>query len=158
MQPSDPSLADAPDVPVCALSRRGFVGAAAGLVLVGCGPGNKWKTKAVAAKDGTVELALKDFPELATPGGMAAVVPAGMRKPVIVMRLEGDQFRVMSSRCPHLGCVVRWDNGKQLLVCPCHGSEFTDDGKVTKGPAKQGLEIYPSELWGAKLRFSVRES
>ncbi len=156
MDPSDRHRRATPDVPLCALSRRGFVGAAAGTVLFGCG-GGKWKTKPVPATEGTVELELKDFPELATAGGMAAVLPAGMRKPVIVMRLEGDQFRVLSSRCPHIGCVVRWDNEKQLLRCPCHGSEFADDGKLIKGPAKQGLQVYPNELWGAKVRFSVRE-
>ena len=142
-------------VPACALTRRRFVGASAGLVLVGCGP-QKMKTKAVPAADnGIVEVEVSKIVELATPGGMVAVQPGGSRKPLIVMRLEGDHFRVLSSKCTHLGCTVRWDNEEQQLRCPCHGSRFSDDGKVTHGPAKQPLKEYPTQLWGTKLRIAV---
>ncbi|HWA07446.1 MAG TPA: Rieske 2Fe-2S domain-containing protein, partial [Ignavibacteria bacterium] len=28
------------------------------------------------------------------------------------------------------------------FVCPCHGSEYTIDGKVTQGPAKDNLKTF----------------
>jgi cytochrome b6-f complex iron-sulfur subunit len=144
-------------VPVCALTRRRFVGASAGLVLAGCGPASMPAQKVPAVKDGILEFEIGKIVELATPGGMAAVQPEGARKPLIIMRLEGGQFRVLSSRCPHLGCTVRWDNEVQALRCPCHNSRFSDDGKVTKGPAKQPLREYPSQLAGTTLQIAIRD-
>jgi Rieske Fe-S protein len=71
------------------------------------------------------------------------------------MRLEHDTFRVMSLRCTHLGCTVRWDNDAQVLRCPCHGSRFADDGRPVQGPAKRSLTVYPSQLLGTKLMFKT---
>lgn len=147
-KPTDPGLHD---VDATQLTRRDLMGAATGIVLCGCaGNAEKWNTKEVVAADGVVELDIADHPELATPGGMVAVEPDGAKKPVLVMRLENDRFRVMSLRCPHLGCVVRWDTQMQDLVCPCHGSRFSDQGAVTKGPAKSGLHQMRSQLVGMK--------
>jgi Rieske Fe-S protein len=50
---------------------------------------------------------------------------------------------------------VRWDNDAQELRCPCHGSRFDDRGTPTKGPAKQGLSLYRSELEVSVVRFWV---
>lgn len=144
-------------VPACALTRRRFVGASATLMIAGCGPESMPTQKVPAAKDGVVEFELGKVAALATAGGMVAIQPEGARKPLIVMRLESQQFRVLSSKCPHLGCTVRWDNEEQLLRCPCHGSRFGDDGKVQRGPAKQPLREYPNQLAGTVLQIAVRD-
>lgn len=139
------------------LARRAFVGGGVGLVLVGCaGSAARWDPKGVSVGEGgLVELKLKDYAALITPGGMVAVRPATLRKPVLVQRLESDQVRVLSLQCTHLGCTVRWDDDAQLLVCPCHGSRFDDRGSVLEGPAKQALSVYRSELDGSTVRFWV---
>jgi len=142
-------------VPACALTRRGFVGAsAAGLLVMGCAGANKMKTAPSKQEGDIVEVEIDKVAELGTPGGMVAVEPKGM-KPVLVMRLENQQFRAMSMKCTHIGCTVRWDNEEQLLRCPCHGSRFKDDGSVTKGPAKRALAQYPTQLLGTKLQINV---
>ncbi len=156
---------DAYDVGATQLTRRDLMGAAAGIALTGCaGQAEKWEPAEVAATDGVVEIDIADHPELATPGGMVALKPDGAKKPVLVMRVENDQFRVMSLRCPHLGCVVRWDTATQELVCPCHGSRFADTGQVSKGPAKSSLKQMRSQFQGmsgatggTKLRFVYEE-
>ena len=148
-----PSLREdaTPDVGATQLTRRDLMGAAAGVVVCGCaGKAEKWATTDVEAKEGVVELDIADYPELATPGGMVAVKPKSAKKPILVMRVENDQFRVMSLRCPHLGCVVRWNAEMQDLVCPCHGSRFGDTGNVTKGPAKVALKQMRNQLVGMK--------
>ena len=138
------------------VTRRMMLGATAGLVLVGCSKSTKkWETKKVESNSGVVEIDTKDYPELATPGGMLAMKPSDAKRPVLVMRIEHNQFRVMSLKCPHLGCTVRWDNEEQLLRCPCHGSRFKDNGEVSKGPAKNSLTQYPAETAGTRLRFKV---
>jgi Rieske Fe-S protein len=140
------------------LARRAFVGGGLGLVLAGCaGSAEKWEVKPVSVGEGgLVELELKEHPALITPGGMVALQPATLRKPVLVQRLEADQVRVLSLQCTHLGCTVRWDNDAQELRCPCHGSRFDDRGTPTKGPAKQGLGLYQSQLEGTVVRFWVK--
>lgn len=46
----------------------------------------------------------------------------------------------VSPICTHLRCVVAFDAEQTGWRCPCHGSRFTVDGKVLRGPAKQPLE------------------
>jgi Rieske Fe-S protein len=142
------------------LARRTFMGGGVGLVLTGCASSAKpWEATAVSVSEsGLVELDLKDHPELLVPGGLLALRPGKARKPVLVQRLEHDQVRVLSLRCPHLGCTVRWDNDAQVLRCPCHGSRFDDRGSVLKGPSKQALPVYRSQLVGNTLSFQFSPS
>ncbi|HYC63419.1 MAG TPA: Rieske 2Fe-2S domain-containing protein, partial [Reyranellaceae bacterium] len=44
-----------------------------------------------------------------------------------------------SAVCPHVGCVVAWNNFEKCWDCPCHGSQFTPEGHVINGPAKVDL-------------------
>ena len=46
-------------------------------------------------------------------------------------------FSAITSVCTHLGCIVtKADNG---FSCPCHGSQFSAEGKVIGGPAPRAL-------------------
>ena len=38
-------------------------------------------------------------------------------------------------RCPHLGCALKYNKYEHSWDCPCHGSRFTEDGKVIDNPA-----------------------
>lgn len=55
-------------------------------------------------------------------------------------------FQALSAICPHLGCVVNWDAGRSLYLCPCHGSKFNTKGEVMAGPAPKPLEWYKIAL------------
>lgn len=37
--------------------------------------------------------------------------------------------------CPHLKCYLHFNSYQKTWDCPCHGSRFSIDGKVIKGPA-----------------------
>jgi nitrite reductase/ring-hydroxylating ferredoxin subunit len=37
--------------------------------------------------------------------------------------------------CTHLGCVVPWNSAENKFICPCHGSQYNNQGKVVRGPA-----------------------
>lgn len=37
--------------------------------------------------------------------------------------------------CTHLGCVVPWNAAENKFACPCHGSQYNNQGKVVRGPA-----------------------
>lgn len=43
-------------------------------------------------------------------------------------------------RCPHLGCALKWNAPEHSWDCPCHGSRFTDTGKLLDNPATDELK------------------
>jgi cytochrome b6-f complex iron-sulfur subunit len=63
-----------------------------------------------------------------------AFIPAGRN--VAVFR-DSDGIFAISTVCTHLGCIVK--ASKNGFDCPCHGSGFTKDGAVVKGPAPKPL-------------------
>lgn len=38
-------------------------------------------------------------------------------------------------RCSHLGCALKWNNAEQTWDCACHGSRFTENGKLIDNPS-----------------------
>ena len=47
----------------------------------------------------------------------------------------------LNAVCTHLGCVVPWNASENKFICPCHGSQYNDAGKVVRGPAPQSLAL-----------------
>lgn len=43
-------------------------------------------------------------------------------------------------RCPHMGCALQWNPQEHSWDCPCHGSRFTEDGKLLDNPATGDLK------------------
>jgi cytochrome b6-f complex iron-sulfur subunit len=48
-------------------------------------------------------------------------------------------FYSLSAVCTHLGCLTVYKAETGTIACPCHGSEFGRDGKVSAGPAPRPL-------------------
>ena len=44
-----------------------------------------------------------------------------------------------TKRCPHLGCALKWNPQERSWDCPCHGSRFTEDGKLIDNPSTDDL-------------------
>ena len=77
------------------------------------------------------------------------------RKLFVVKDEEG--IFAQSAVCPHLGCLARANPAEDGFFCPCHGSQFSIDGRVIKGPAPKALAHYQIErrqedLWGDVAR------
>ncbi|MBZ6496633.1 FAD-dependent oxidoreductase [Natrinema longum] len=72
------------------------------------------------------------------PPGDARVVRRASQ-PVGLYRDESGTTHAVSATCPHMGCLVRWNDAERTWDCPCHGSRFTHDGEVLSGPALEGL-------------------
>ena len=58
---------------------------------------------------------------------------------VVVVR-DRKGFAAISVTCTHLGCTVRTSDAG--FECPCHGSQYDNDGFVTGGPAPRPLDWY----------------
>lgn len=65
----------------------------------------------------------------------------GFALPIFLRRAEDGAWSAVSTRCMHRGCQVEPVADK--LVCPCHGSEYTETGEVLKGPTEHPLRRYP---------------
>lgn len=59
--------------------------------------------------------------------------------PVGVSRDESGEINAVSAICPHMKCVLRWNDGEASWDCPCHGSRFSPEGRVLDGPAIEDL-------------------
>ena len=73
--------------------------------------------------------------------GRPGEIPVGFTKiypeqKVIVTR-DSQGIAAMSLICTHLGCIVT--KTERGFSCPCHGSTFSDQGVVRKGPAPKPL-------------------
>lgn len=58
----------------------------------------------------------------------------------IVIVRDRQGFAAISLKCTHLGCTVAVSDAG--FSCPCHGSQFDNDGFVTGGPAPAPLNWY----------------
>jgi len=50
---------------------------------------------------------------------------------------DSEGIYAISRICTHLGCIV--NSSSDGFECPCHGSRFTADGGLVKGPAPRPL-------------------
>ncbi len=145
-----------PDVPV---GRRRFISYLLGFSVVATLGGvltpiigYLWPPRRTAGGgSGRVEVgAVTDFPP-----GQGKVVPVG-DKPVILAHTEQGGLKAFSAICTHLGCIVEWDQNRQIILCPCHDGRFNPvNGAVISGPppaplpelavAVEGDTVYVSE-------------
>ena len=56
-----------------------------------------------------------------------------------------DSLQALSARCTHLGCLVRYHDPAKELLCPCHESAYTLQGKRLRGPARSDLALLDSQ-------------
>ena len=54
---------------------------------------------------------------------------------------RGAKLVAMSAICTHRQCKLDAEPDK-TFYCPCHGSTFDADGKVTEGPARRDLPVF----------------
>ncbi|HEY5742928.1 MAG TPA: FAD-dependent oxidoreductase [Terrimicrobiaceae bacterium] len=60
------------------------------------------------------------------------------KKRAIYCNAKGKRT-VLSPVCPHMGCIVAWNDAEKTWDCPCHGSRFTATGELIAGPAESNL-------------------
>merc|ERR1711956_160895 len=59
----------------------------------------------------------------------------------LVSTPDGIKDFAISAVCTHLGCVVPWVKASNKFCCPCHGSQYDENGKVVRGPAPLSLAL-----------------
>jgi len=60
--------------------------------------------------------------------------------PICVYRIGDENYSALPMECTHKGCELQ-PNG-DYLICPCHGSEFSNAGIVRNPPAEENLKPF----------------
>jgi menaquinol-cytochrome c reductase iron-sulfur subunit len=58
----------------------------------------------------------------------------------VITPSAGPMPLVLSPVCTHMGCNVVWNGEKQRFLCPCHGGQYTADGRNVSGPPPRPLD------------------
>jgi cytochrome b6-f complex iron-sulfur subunit len=83
--------------------------------------------------------------------GTVKIVRVG-KDPVLLIHTPSGQFRALSARCTHLGCVVQYqESPAPHFGCNCHGSQFDMNGTNISGPAPRPLPPYRVMLSGTSV-------
>ena len=81
------------------------------------------------------------------------VDPPNGSHPIFVYHQDDGEYSAVSTRCMHRGCPVEPTAGH--LVCPCHGSEYTNTGEVLKGPTQHPLRRFPTTVDGQTIAIEL---
>jgi cytochrome b6-f complex iron-sulfur subunit len=105
-----------------------------------------WPPKqASAAGGGAVNVAsTADLPE-----GTGQVFSV-YNKPVLVIS-TADGYKALSATCTHLGCILFWNDQRQLIACPCHEAFYNTNGAVVSGPPPSPLPTYRARVDGDQI-------
>jgi cytochrome b6-f complex iron-sulfur subunit len=71
-------------------------------------------------------------------------------KPVLVVH-TADGYRALSAICTHLGCILFWNEQREVIACPCHEAYFSTNGAVISGPPTSALEEYRLVVEGGEI-------
>jgi len=101
---------------------------------------------ASSGSGGTVVAKTSDIPE----GSGKIFNDAG----VVVTQPTAGKFKAFSYKCTHAGCPVTKVE-KDLIICPCHGSQFSiEDGSVKHVPATKPLPTVAITVSGDEITLA----
>ena len=104
-------------------------------LLSGCSTTSKISVSATEAED------LLSFPRTAFAEKNYVMVSSKRFGELIYVTKHADgSYSAVKMLCTHKGCGL--DVSGDVLLCGCHGSEFSAAGQVLKGPAKSNLESF----------------
>ena len=102
---------------------------------------NKWgMTSAMAAAHLLTDLVLgkqNPYTELFSPSRT-------ILRPQLMVNAAESALHLLKPtvpRCPHMGCALTYNPQEHSWDCPCHGSRFTEDGRLLDNPAAGDMKL-----------------
>jgi len=74
--------------------------------------------------------------------------------PIYLYRFSENEFSALWMKCTHQGNELQASGDH--LHCPAHGSEFTNKGVMSQGPAEFNLRSFPVSISGDKIMIDLR--
>ncbi len=103
-----------------------------------CSPGGV--VLRASSQEGKVIIPTASLPPSGDTGTYTRVYIDNQTNPVFVYRDAKGSLTAVLGTCTHKGCGVK--KTPSGFECPCHGSEYSLHGEVTRGPASQSLRTY----------------
>lgn len=93
---------------------------------------------------------------LAEPVGTRALVAGLAGEPTYLTVQEDGSLHPWGivDNCTHLGCTFPWNAIAQQFQCPCHGSRYSPEGEVIRGPANRPLKLVAVTVEGDTIWLS----
>jgi nitrite reductase/ring-hydroxylating ferredoxin subunit len=129
--------------------RRGFLK----ILLGGAAALLAWP--AAPARAGKVAVGLDKLEKLQEVGGSLTV--RIKERDVLLIRDTAETVRAFNPVCTHQQCLVAYKPSAGKIECPCHGSQYTLDGKVLNGPAPAALQVYPATLLEGRVILTLED-
>ena len=79
------------------------------------------------------------------PVNSAQIVKFG-RKPLILIRMQDEEFRAFEATCTHLDCIVQYRTDTHQIWCACHNGVYDLRGRNVSGPPPKPLEEYEVKI------------
>jgi Ferredoxin subunits of nitrite reductase and ring-hydroxylating dioxygenases len=78
-----------------------------------------------------------------------------LQYPICVYRVNDSEYHALWMQCTHQGAELQVSGN--LLHCPAHGSEFSNKGMITAGPADKNLRTFPVTVMNNELFIDLRK-
>jgi cytochrome b6-f complex iron-sulfur subunit len=104
----------------------------------------------ISGNNVSVDLSNTNNTALGNAGSWRVLIPGQ----IILINIDGNNFRAFTSICTHQACDKDWtySNNSQRLTCTCHGSIFSSvTGSVINGPATAPLKEFQVSRVGATV-------
>ncbi len=75
-----------------------------------------------------------------TPAGSAEVINYRGKK-AGAYRDDDGRVHIVDLKCPHLGCMLAWNDADKTWDCPCHGSRFSYTGECLSNPSEVSIRL-----------------
>ena len=76
----------------------------------------------------------------------------------VIKGQDPQPYVVISTRCAHLGCPVRYIQASQKFLCPCHGGVYGFQGQVEGGPPVRPLDRFYTRVANGRVEVGDRFS
>ena len=98
-------------------------------------------------------------PEIGDPGKTTVYVRKfDPERDTKVKGQPSQPYVVISTRCAHLGCPVRYIQASKKFVCPCHGGVYGFEGQVEGGPPVRPLDRFYTRVTAGQVEVGDRFS
>jgi Rieske Fe-S protein len=114
--------------------------------------GTKLTTFKTSSKENEVIIPLTEFQE----SNFKLVRVSNYDYDVAVQKQPNGSYRALVLKCTHAGHPLTKTGNS--YYCSLHGSQFSNDGQVLKGPAEKDLTQLATRMDSAYLHITLREA